>query len=102
MNNLTGEQKRLSAELYEILRNDFVFYKHKFNTVDYSDKGKNSYSFPDVEKWHAGGVTFFVAGKMNNGSGESIVANFKVWSVLAKKEIYSGEFKVNKEVAAHT
>lgn len=96
LNNLTGEQKRLAAELYDILRNDFVFYKHKFNVVDYSDKGKNSYSLPNVEKWHAGGVTYFVAGKMDNGAGESIVANFKVWSVLTKKEIFSGNFKVTK------
>ena len=26
-NNLTGDQKRLSAELIEIIRNDFIFYK---------------------------------------------------------------------------
>jgi TolB protein len=97
INNLTGEQKRLSAELVEILKNDFVFYKHKFNAVDYLDKGKNSFSFPDVEKWNAAGVTFFVAGRMDNGAGQSITANFKVWSVLTKKEIYSGNFKVKKE-----
>lgn len=96
INNLTGDQKRLAAELMDILRNDFVFYKHKFNTVDYIDKGKNSYSFPDMEKWHAGGVTYFVAGRMDN-SGAGIQANFKVWSVLTKKEIYNGNFKVNKD-----
>lgn len=97
LNNLTGEQKRLAAELYDILRNDFVFYKHKFNVVDYSDKGKNSYSFPDVEKWKAGGVSYFVAGRMDNGPGESIIANFKVWSLITKKEIYSGKFPVKKD-----
>jgi TolB protein len=97
LNNLTGEQKRLSAELFEILRNDFLFYKHKFNTTDYPDKGKSSFSFPDVSKWHAGGVTYFVAGRMDNGAGESIIANFKVWSVLTKKEIVTGSFKVKKE-----
>jgi TolB protein len=97
LNNLTGDQKRLTAELMDILRNDFAFYKHKFNTVDYIDKGKSSYSFPNVEKWNAGGVTFFVAGRMDNGVGSSVVANFKVWSVLAKKEIFSGNFKVSKD-----
>jgi TolB protein len=94
--NLTGEQKRLSAELVEILRNDFIFYKHKFNTVDYLDKGKNSYSYPDVTKWQANGISYFVAGKMENGPGESIDAHFKVWSVLGKKEIYSGKYRVEK------
>lgn len=97
INSLTGDQKRLTAELMDILRNDFAFYKHKFNTVDYTDKGKSSYSFPNVEKWNAGGVTYFVAGRMDNGVGSSIIANFKVWSVLGKKEIYSGNFKVSKE-----
>lgn len=94
--NLTGEQKRLSAELIEILRNDFVFYKHKFNTVDYSDKGKNSYSYPDLTKWQANGISYFVSAKMENGPGESIDANFKVWSILGKKEIYSGKFRVGQ------
>lgn len=95
--NLTGDQKRLSSELIEILRNDFAFYKHKFNTVDYSDKGKNSYSIPDVEKWHSGGVTYFVASKMESASGTSIQANFKVWSVLGKKEIFSNKFLITKD-----
>lgn len=97
LNNLTGEQKRLASELVEILRNDFIFYKHKFNSVDYLNKGQNSYSKPDMEKWTAGGVTYFVASRMDNGAGESIVANFKVWSVLGKKEIFSKNFKVTKD-----
>ncbi len=97
INNLTGTQKKLADELIEILRNDFVFYKHKFNSVDYSDKGKSSYSFPDVEKWLAGGVTYFVSSRMDNSTGSSIEANFKVWSVLTKKEIFSSKFKVSSD-----
>ena len=30
LNNLTSDQKRLAAELTEIVRNDFVFYKEWF------------------------------------------------------------------------
>jgi TolB protein len=97
LNNLTGDQKRVAAELVEILRNDFVFYKHKFNSVEYSDKGKNSFTAPDVEKWHAGGVTYFVASRMDNAAGTSVDANFKVWSVLTKKEIFSRKFRVSKD-----
>ncbi len=94
--NLTGEQKRLSAELVEILRNDFIFYKHKFNSIDYNDKGKNSYSYPDLTKWQVSGITYFIAAKMDNGPGQTVDANFKVWSVLGKKEIFSGNFKVGQ------
>ena len=97
LNNLTGDQKRLSAELVDIIKNDFVFYKHKFNTVDYSDKGKSSYTFPDTVKWSAGGVTYFVASRMDNSAGSSIEANFKVWSLLSGKEIYSTKLKVSKK-----
>lgn len=96
LNNLTGEQKRLAAELIELVRNDFSFYKHKFNSVDYSDKGKNSYSSPDVTKWQAGGVSYFISSRMDNSSGESIEANFKVWNILTKKEVLSKSFKVAK------
>lgn len=96
LNNLTGDQKRLSLELVEILRNDFAFYKHKFNTVEYSDKGKSSYTAPAVDKWHAGGVTYFIASQMIN-SGAGVEAKFKVWSILTKKEILSQSFKVEKD-----
>ncbi len=96
LSNLTGDQKRLSLELVEILRNDFAFYKHKFNTVEYSDKGKSSYTAPAVDKWHAGGVTYFIASQMIN-SGAGVEAKFKVWSILTKKEILSQTFKVEKD-----
>lgn len=95
--DLSGDQKRLSAELIELIRNDFVFYKHKFNTVDYLDKGKNSYSTPDLEKWTTGGVTFFISSKIEDGTGSGIEAYFKVWSTLTKKEIFSGKFKLKGE-----
>lgn len=102
LNNLTGDQKRLAAELTEIIRNDFVFYKHKFNAVEYSDKGKMSFTSPDVEKWNAGGVTYFISGRMDNSAGSSITANYKVWSVLGKKEIFSSNFKVTKDALRST
>jgi TolB protein len=95
--DLSGDQKRLSAELIDLIRNDFVFYKHKFNPVDYLDKGKNSYSTPDLEKWSSGGVTFFIASKIEDGTGSGVEANFKVWSILTKKEIFSGKFKLKSE-----
>ncbi len=94
---LSGDQKRVSAELLEVLRNDFLFYKHKFNAVDYVEKGKNSFSTPELEKWQANGVSFFVAGRMDPGPGQSVDASFKVWSVLAKKELYSGKVRVSSD-----
>lgn len=97
MDDLDGDQKRMSAELIDILRNDFAFYKHKFNTIDYSDKGKNSFSRPDLEKWHSDGVTYFVSTKTEDGSGSNIKANIKVWSVLGKKQIFSEEFQLSKD-----
>lgn len=102
MVNLTGEQKRVGSELMDIIKNDFVFYKHKFNAVEYSDKGKKSFSSPDIEKWTAGGVTYFIASKIENGPGNNVEANFKVWSVLTKKELLSKKFSVNKDAVRST
>lgn len=95
--SLTGEQKRLSADLIELLRNDFVFYKHKFNNVEYSDKGKNSFTSPNIAKWKEGGVTYFIASKFENGPGSDIDVRFKVWSILSEKEIFSKSFKVSRD-----
>lgn len=94
--NLTGDQKRLALEIIDTLRNDFLFYKHKFNSVEYSDKGKKSFSNPDIEKWTAGGVTYFVASQMSN-SGAGVEAKFRVWSTLTKKEIFTKSFKVRPD-----
>jgi TolB protein len=95
--NLTGDQKRLSAELVEIIRNDFVFYRHKFNPIDYAHKGKSSFTFPDLNLWQSSAVNFFITSRVENGPGSSIDASFKVWSVLKKTEIYDGKFKVSNK-----
>ncbi len=97
LNSLTGEQKKLAADLIALLRNDFIFYKHKFNNVDYSEKGKNSYTTPNLTKWKEGGVTYFIASRLDNGPGADLDAHFKVWSILGDKEIFSQSFKVSKD-----
>ena len=93
--SLSGTQKNLSTELIDILRNDFAFYKHKFNTIEYADKGKNSYSSPALDKWTAGGISYFIASSIQ-GSGSNIEATFKVWSVSTKKNVLTQSISVNQ------
>ncbi|MGE3610537.1 MAG: hypothetical protein AB7I27_13185 [Bacteriovoracaceae bacterium] len=95
LKSLSGNQKRLALELNDILRNDFIFYKHKFNSVDYSEKGKDSFSKPDLEKWQSGGINYFVASEISS-SGSGIEAKYKVWSVSGKKEIFSESVKLTE------
>ncbi len=99
--SLVGPQKSLSSELIDVLRNDFVFYKHKFNNVDYSEKGQESYSKPRLEKWKESGITYFVASQMSS-SGSGIEAKFKVWSVLTGKEIFAQNFKIQQSTLRAT
>ncbi|MBA2405946.1 MAG: PD40 domain-containing protein, partial [Bdellovibrionales bacterium] len=94
--SLVGPQKSLSSELIEILRNDFVFYKHKFNNVDYSDKGQASYSNPNLTKWKESGISYFVASQISS-SGSGIEAKFKVWSILTGKEIFNQGFTLDQK-----
>jgi TolB protein len=96
-NTLTGDQKRLASEFIEILKNDFAFYKHKFNTVEYTDKGKNSFTSPDLDKWQASGIAYFVTSRISSGSGDKIDAHIKIYSVLGKKEIFNKNFIVAKD-----
>jgi len=93
--SLVGPQKSLASELIDILRNDFVFYKHKFNNVDYSDKGQESFSKPNLTKWKDSGITFFVASQISS-HGNGIEAKFKAWSILTGKEIFSDSFKIEQ------
>lgn len=96
MTGLNGDQKRLAGELTEILRNDFAFYKHKFETIEYFDKGKNSYSAPAIEKWKGHGLTYFIASSVGV-SGQNIESRYKAYSVLTGREIFSATFKVSAE-----
>lgn len=97
LKNLSGDQKALALELTDILRNDFVFYKHKFNTVDYSEKGQNSFSSPRVEKWKESGINYFVASESSASGRGSIETRVKVWSVLTGKELLSQSFNLKKD-----
>lgn len=93
--SLSSTQKKLADEAIELLRNDFVFYKHMFNAVDYSGKGQNSYSSPQLEKWTEAGVSYFIASSVS-GSGSDISFAVKVWSVTAKKNVLSQSFPISQ------
>lgn len=94
---LAGDQKVLALELTEILKNDFSFYRHKFNSVDYSGKGQKSYTSPDPVKWQEAGITYFVASEIVPSGKKGIEAKYKVWSVLTNKEIFTQSFHVKRE-----
>lgn len=97
MKGLSAEQKATATELTEILRNDFAFYRHKFETIDYFDKGKNSYSSPELPKWKENGLTYFIASEVSP-KGPSLEAKYKAYSVLTGREIFSASFKVNNDI----
>lgn len=92
---LSGDQRSLGNELLEILRNDFAFYRHKFETVDYADKG-GSFSQANFEKWGKSGITYWVASQFSPAGGSGIDARFKAYSVLTGKEIFSQTFTIEK------
>ena len=96
MTSLSGDQKTLANELTEILRNDFAFYKHKFETIEYFDKGKSSFSSPALEKWKGHGLTYFIASSVGV-NGRNIEARYKAFSVLTGREIFSATFKITPE-----
>lgn len=95
--SLTSDQKRLALELIEILRNDFNFYRHKFNNVDYSDKGQKSFSKPDLDKWKAQGVSYFIASSVTPEVAGKFQAEFKVWSVTGNNQVLSESFKLSSD-----
>jgi TolB protein len=95
MKSVNSEQKKIASDLMDLLRNNFIFYKHKFNTVDYADKGKSSYSNPNLDKWKENDVAYFISSQIS-GNFSGIEAQYKVWSVLTGKEIFSDSFKLNE------
>lgn len=96
LKSLGGSEKTLALELTELLRNNFAFYKHKFETIEYSDKGKNSYSNPDLAKWKSSGINYFVTSSIS-GSGSRLEAKYRAYSVLNQKEIFEQSFTVTRD-----
>ena len=91
--SLSNSQKVLANELLDILRNNFVFYKHIFNTVLYN-KTANSYSTENLAKWKEDGIQYFVATSIVS-SGQGIEARFKLWNVREGKIILSESSTAN-------
>jgi len=100
LKSLVGPQKSLGTEFVDVLRNDFVFYKHKFNNVDYSDKGQESFSKPNIAKWKESGISYFVASQISS-HGAGIEAKVKAWSVATGKEIFSNSFRMEQRNVRH-
>src|SRR5690606_21940272 len=60
LSSLSNAQKALANELLDLIRNNFVFYKHKFNTVLYN-KTANSYTNENPTQWKEDGINFFIS-----------------------------------------
>lgn len=81
--NLSSTQKVLANELLDILRNNFIFYKHKFNTVLYN-KTANSYTKDNLAKWKEDGIQYFVASSIS-ANAQGVEARFRLWNVREGK-----------------
>ncbi len=92
--SISSENKKQAIEILEIIKNDFNFYKHKFNNVEYKDKGKNSFSKALFESWAENGVTYLVATKMQNKGSELEIA-VKVYSILTKAEVLNTSVSIS-------
>ncbi len=84
--------KALAAQFIDTLRNDFVFYKHKFNSIDYSEKGKDSFTNPQLEKWATSGISYFVTSSYSGGQ-----MSVKLWGVTAKKILSEQNVSVTRD-----
>lgn len=95
--DISGDQRRISSELIDLLRNNFIFYKHKFNTIDYQSNEKMSFSRPQIDLWVEKGISYFVASKIESRSSTVIVVKIRLWSLLSKKEILNKTFQLSTE-----
>lgn len=93
LSNLSSSQKVLANELLDLIRNNFVFYKHKFNTVLYN-KSANSYTTENLTQWKEDGINFFIASSIVPASG-GVEAKFKLWNIHDGKMVLSDSVTVN-------
>lgn len=89
----SGELKRVTSEVIEVIKNNFLFYKHKFNLITPEDKIINSYSSPNFESWKNLNFSYVLSSKASSKAGHTQLF-FKIYSVSTGKELLSQSFKV--------
>lgn len=89
-----NDLKKLANEVTEIIRNDFLFYKHKFQVLNFEEKVLTSFSNPQFENWASKSYAYVISSQAQRkfGSFEMI---FKIYSVTSKEEILKKTFIVN-------
>jgi len=90
-----GEDQRKALEFVEMVRNNFSFYRHKFNLIAYQDEHKKNFSSPQLEKWREQSISYFLSTKANS-TGSKIILHIKVWSVSTGAEIFAEKFKFDE------
>lgn len=81
---LSGAQEKVLQELELLLKNDFAFYKHRFDAVEMSA----ALSSPAYEAWMGNGYQY-VVGLVARGSGGGVEVTGEVWNVTGKKSLGS-------------
>ncbi len=90
-----GEAKRMTSEVIETLKNNFLFYKHKFNLQSFETKSKGSFSFPEIENWKSNSYSYVIASKAESRANY-LQMSFKVYSVTTGTEILNQTFKIRE------
>jgi TolB protein len=90
-----SEQKVLAIELTELLRNDFSFYRHLFQVVEYDKTQGDAFVSGNFEKWQVNKSYNFVVGTQVIADGSSIRYNVKAYDVSKKAEIYNESVGIN-------
>lgn len=85
---LNDSQQKALNEVEGLLKNDFAFYKHRFEAVTISTPATSA----NYENW--AGIGFqYVIGLRAKGAGSGVELTAEVWNVLQKKSLGSTSVK---------
>lgn len=77
---LSSAQQKVLVELETLLKNDFAFYKHRFESVLITDP----ISAPLWDAWAGNGYQY-VVGLKASGSGAGVEVSAEVWNIAQRK-----------------
>jgi len=80
--SLSGSQSKIVEEISTLLKNDFAFYKHRFDSIEIT----TPFASPNWTEWSEKGFQYLVGFK-TRGSGNGVEITAEVWNISQKRSL---------------
>ncbi len=100
ISNLNKQKSKVMAELYELLKNDFSFYRHKLQLFEYDKKeGGEPFNTAKYDYWKLKDYSYVISFRVTDSKSDKFNISTKMYNVGSNEIESEREFTIStKEV----